>query len=101
VNFANTACAIFLKNPFAASVPGGIFKVSISSVFGDDKVFNSPLEAATWKSIGLNTLGNVMGDHMSGHILGGMAELGVRSSGKIFLGSFRPTVGRRSVGFLG
>ncbi len=85
-NPVSTAAATFIGNPFMASVPGGFMNLSYRSLKGDKEtpMFNSPLKLQTWKSIGLNTLGNMLGDKAGGHIRGGYGELGIHLSSQGF-----------------
>jgi hypothetical protein len=84
-NVAGTFGAAVFKNPLGASLPGGLFNVSYES-WQKGTMFNNPLELQTWKSIGINTVGNMMGDHIEANVLGGMGELGVKSATKKFFG---------------
>lgn len=79
-NPVSTLSAFAFKNPAVSSIPGGIVDLSGDARGGKRDMYNSPLKLQTWKSIMLNTLGNMAGDHIGGLIRGGYGELGIKLS---------------------
>jgi hypothetical protein len=88
-NIASTAGATFFGNPFAASLPGGVFNISINTISGKGQIYQPITSLQTWKSIGWNTLGNIAGDRAEGFFLH-------RVGGKIVERTFSKFVGQQA-----
>ena len=87
INVVSTWSAFVLGNPFGATIPGAFFDVAYNSIVSQNKPIIKAPDQNTIKSIGINTVGNMIGDRATNLLRAGFLELGIKFSAfKGFLG---------------